>query len=185
MATATTLYSLPIAAPGDPADGAGNEASMMNATEIAIRGQQAIKPTDQTVTSTVTPALDTALFLPVVGNATYEFYFDLIYGALAAAGLTLLIVGPASATATWSADGLANGVVISSGIVNRQDQPLGGSVVLGSAATTATNVHAYPRGILKTAGTAGNLQLEWAQGTSNATGTIMRAGSILKMKRIV
>lgn len=184
MATSTPLYNLPIPAAGDPADAATNDSSMMGAVETAIKGPFVLKPTDQTVTSSTVFVPDTALLLAVVANATYEFSLDLIYAALAAGAISLTFTGPAGATATWTADGLASGVALPSGIINRQDNPLAGAVTLGSGATTATNVHAFPRGILKTAGTAGNLLLQWAQGTSSGTGTIVRAGSFLKIKRI-
>lgn len=39
--------------------------------------------------------------------------------------------------------------------------------------------------VVVTAGTAGNFKLQWAQNTSNATATVMKAGSILLAHRVV
>ena len=98
----TSLYNLPYAAPGDPADGAGNEQSMMSATELAVRGQLAYVTSNQTFTSTTTLANVTQIVLPVAANATYRFELFLNYGALAAAGIKIGWTVPAAASMVWT-----------------------------------------------------------------------------------
>jgi hypothetical protein len=84
----------------------------------------------------------------------------------------------------WCADGLASGVVLAQGIILRAHQIATDAVTLGSAAAATTTVHAYPKGLVITGSTAGSFQFQWAQGTSSTTGTVVRAGSLLTMKRI-
>lgn len=184
MATSTPIYNLPIAGSGDPANAPVNDASMMGAVETAIVGQFVIKPSNQTVTSSVTTVNDTALFLPVVANAKYIFNLDLIYSCITAGGLQFGFVAPTGATATWCPDGLASGTATFAGSILRQDYDLTVAASIGGGPTTGTTQHAFPRGILTTVGTAGNLTLSWAQATANASGTIMRTGSSMFMKRI-
>ena len=157
---------------------------MMNAVETAIKGPFIIKNADQTVASSTVLANDSVLTLAVVANATYEVNLDLIYGALTGIGIKIGWTAPAGATFNWCAQGLASGVVLSSGIIMMQSQVLADAVSLGSAAAVATNVRAKPFGTLVTAGTAGALQFQWAQAASSGTGTVVRAGSKLTIKRI-
>jgi hypothetical protein len=37
---------------------------------------------------------------------------------------------------------------------------------------------------LTTSSTSGTLQFQWAQGTSNATGTVVKAGSFIRLVRV-
>jgi hypothetical protein len=185
MSGTTTLYNLPYASPGDPADGAGNELSMMAAVDLAIRSPIIIKTNDQSIVSSTTPANDSQLVLPVLANATYEMDLDLIYAAVASTGmLKLAWSGPTGAVMGWCTYGLATTSTTSSGSITMAHQAIGDNPVLGSAAANTTNVHCNPRGILTTSTTAGSLQFMWAQGASNASATIVKAGSRLKLKRV-
>jgi hypothetical protein len=56
-------------------------------------------------------------------------------------------------------------------------------VLLGGS--TATGVMAEFRGVVQTAGTAGNFQLQWAQNTSNASATILKKGSAMWFQKII
>lgn len=185
MSGVTTLYQLPYSTPTDPADGAGNELSMMAAVDTAIRGPFVIKNADQVVTSNTTPVNDTQLFLPVTTSATYEVDLDLIYSAVASTGMIKLAwSAPTGCVMNWCSYGLATTSTTSSGSLLMANQAISDTPVLGSAAANSTNVHANPRGILITSTTAGNLQFMWAQGASNASSTIVRSQSRLKIKRI-
>lgn len=39
-------------------------------------------------------------------------------------------------------------------------------------------------GVLITASTAGNLQLQWAQSTSDAIGAVLKSGSFMKLENL-
>ena len=179
----TPLYNLPYYAAGDPANFPVDSPAMMNATESAIKGLTIIKPSDQTL-ATTTLTDDTALISAVQSTAVYEVELKLLYGALTGIGIKIGWTFPVGATMNWCADGLASAVVVTSGIILRAGQIITDAVTLGSAAAVATNVWAYPKGILTIGGTAGNLRLQWAQGAASGTGTVVRAGSQLKLKRI-
>jgi hypothetical protein len=64
-----------------------------------------------------------------------------------------------------------------------------GTVALGTAEAFGTNgtttlMAAELSFTLVTSSTAGNLQLQWAQNTSNATATTVKAGSVLTALRL-
>jgi len=139
------------------------------------------KTSDQSVTSSTTLVNDTALVLAVAANATYwmELYLnyeggtanasDLKFGWTFPAGLTIraqpLLVDPAGATR----------------ILNTQIQ----TTVSNAGTQGAGNLSSVGlRGNVTTSGTSGNLQLQWAQNTSNGTATIVHTGSLLVLQRI-
>lgn len=185
MAGATTLYNLPYASPGDPADGAGNEQSMMSATELAIRGGFVVKPSNQTITSSTTMTNDTALFLPAVANATYLVDLDIFYGGLAAAGIKFGFTIPASASLSWTVGAMDPAVTTArvggavwTFLTGGDTASVGVNTVAGNA------LIARPHCILVTGASSGTIRLQWAQTTSNATGSVVYNGSQMYSKRI-
>lgn len=146
------------------------------------------KPTDQTVTSSTANVNDTALFLPVEANAIYVLEGLLLYSCRDDTDVKIGWTGPSGSTLEWIAHAqtVSGTTAISAGVVvDRQNIGFTSFPLGGAGAENSTVMTAKIRGRLDTAGTAGNLQLNWAQRISNATASIMRAGSWLTLRRVV
>lgn len=140
------------------------------------------KTADETVTSSGTIQDDDHLNFAVAANRTYE-----ISGAIQADNasnnidIKLAFQLPTSASMKVYALGVQNA---------------GGNAVQGSGLMTASNTSKtflinggvstliQFRGILVIGANSGNVKFRWAQGTSNATGTIVRSGSYMVLRRV-
>ena len=78
---------------------------------------------------------------------------------------------------------LASGATTSTDNVSRTAQALADTAPAG-AIGAGSSVVLPSRGVLTTAGTAGSLQLQWAQNTSSAVATRVLAGSTMWIRRI-
>lgn len=125
----------------------------------------AIKSADTSVTSNVTPASDPHLTLSVAANATYDVEVVAAW-TNGGGGFRATWTGPSGATMVWTDN---DGVGVTS---------LGGVVTFSG--TTGTTF----KGTLVVGSTAGTLTLQWAQSTTNAAATILKAGCSLKLNRI-
>lgn len=160
------------------AAGSGLTAAQLN----EIQPLQVIKPADQSVTSSTTLVNDTALSLPLaVALATYLFkcYLDYEGGTLGSSDLKFEWVVPSGATMRYG-----KVYVDTSGTQwCGQGGAAGGTNAVGT--NGAGNLHSVlMTGSLVVSSTTGTLQLEWAQNTSNATATIVHAGSIVSLQRV-
>lgn len=183
----TSLYSLPYAAPGDPADGAGNEQSMMTAVENTIKGPFVLTSTsNQNVINTASMVNDTQLFLPVVANATYQFWMDLRYGAASGVGIKIGFTVPAGSTMTWATYSLDGSVQTANfGGIHVGNQTETSTPALGYNTANTTIMHGHPQGTLFTSTSSGNLQFQFSATTLSASvNTIRYTNSLLWMKRI-
>jgi len=124
------------------------------------------KASDETVNNSDTLQDDDDLVLPVDANSTYMFILAGSFVTNGTADFHIGWTGPASATMAWNE-------TLSSSAAARA---IGASpIVQGSTADETI----FVLGWLKTVGTAGNLQLQWAQGTATVVDTKLRAGSSL------
>lgn len=158
-----------------------------NMTTYLAQQAYVVKSADETVTSSTTFQDDNELVIAVSANTTYHMELLLLYRALAAADIKISWSGPASATMAWVADDFTSGATANVGPVARTLQAITGGPSAGgveSVPGTGDNLWALPKGILQVAGTAGNLTFRWAQLTSNATGSVVLAGSTLILTRI-
>jgi hypothetical protein len=131
------------------------------------------KSSDQTVTSSTTLVNDSQLLFAVAANETYIFQAWLYtYAADGTPDIKVTFTGPAGSTVFWS----SSQVIFNAG----------GSTtltVVAPGATTAdlfvdSNLRAIQLyGTILNGGTAGNLQFQFAQNTSSANGTSVKAGS--------
>lgn len=144
-------------------------------------GVTVLKTSTESVTSSTTLQNDDQLFLPVVTNAKYKFEAYLIYDGSAAADIKVAFTIPAGASITWNALGPQSGVGSTS--LNAITATASGTA-LGLACNGAQVLGAGPKGYLATAGTAGNLQMQFAQVISNATASRIFLGSWLTLTRI-
>lgn len=148
-------------------------------------GLFAVKTADEGVTSSTTLQNDDELVIAVSASAKYIMDGYLLYTGAAdpAGGLKMGWTGPSGAAMSWTNFGVnQNG---SPSLVNYNvvaESLAGGRGVATN--TTSTTMSCRPTGILTVGVTAGNLQLQWAQGTSNATATTVKTGSWLRLVRV-
>jgi hypothetical protein len=131
-------------------------------TAAVLGGQSAYKPTDQSLASSTTLQDDNALSLTLTANGIYRFLCWLYI-----TGTTAKVSFAFSGSAQWSTVN-GGGVVTSSGSVS-------GSYAAGGWLLAGT---------ITAASGGDTLQLEWAQNSSSATATVVKAGSILTMQRL-
>lgn len=153
-------------------------------SDFDILGIFADKTADETVTSSTTLQDDDQLFLPVAANARYLMDAFFIYTGAGdpAGGLRMGWTGPSGATMKWTNFGTSQNVSPTLVNYNVVVENIGGARGVGT--NGATEMSCQPRGRLATAGTGGTLRLQWAQGVSNATGTVLKAGSCVRLVRI-
>lgn len=131
------------------------------------------KSSDQTVTSSTTLVNDSQLLFAVEASATYIFQAWLYtYAADGTPDIKVTFTGPAGSTVLWS----SSQVIFNAGGTTTL-------TVVSPGATTAdlfvdSNLRAIQLyGTILNSSTAGNLQFQWAQNTSSANGTSVKAGS--------
>jgi len=179
----TTIYSLPYTSAASPADAPTDEAAMMNAVDTALAGLWVNKSADETITNN-TIQNDDQLFVSVAANSQYKVEMFLIYQATATPLIKIGWTAPAGATFNWVANGLASSVTASSsGVILRAGQVLADNPVLGTFGSIGVSNIALPSGWLTTT-TAGTLQFQWAQSVTNATGSVVKAGSKIWLRKV-
>ncbi len=127
-----------------------------------------VKPSDETISSNATLQNDDALLFAVGANEKWQFEGFLRWTTTAAADFKLQFTGPSGSVGFYTIE------EITGGIGN------GGSELNSPLTYTAASGSAFFRGAIANGGTAGNLQLQWAQNTSDASNTTVHAGSYLK-----
>lgn len=140
------------------------------------------KTGNTTRTSNTTLADDPDLILALVANASYSFDMFLpVTGAAIGTGDIKVAVNYSgtSGGGTWEGFGMATTAVTS---YHSAGQSLGVNA-------QAYGINGLSFGALRISGmifttTSGNLSLQWAQQTSNATGTNLRVGSYLRVFRV-
>lgn len=129
-----------------------------------------VKSADEIQTSNTTMADDAELTFPVAANTNYRFRFTVFFVSTIDADIKVGLSGPSSPTALkyWL---LGNGIITESTLVT----VFGGSFgIAGSGNLKAFEIS----GVLFNVN-AGDVALQWAQVTSDATNTTVFAGSSL------
>jgi hypothetical protein len=196
LPSATTPYGVPVspghATPGhvahaigralfDMASGSGviNVWCKIIDTEIAPGPLFALKPTDTTVNNTTTKTASSTLKLALLANHTYTFEAYIVYDSSAVADFGAGWLIPSGAAISWSAMALvATASGVSGSIRMEHLTGLNASSIGGAGAGVLAVAHM--KGTIVVAGTAGDLQFNWAQGTAEATNTILKAGSWMR-----
>jgi hypothetical protein len=142
----------------------------------------AVKAADTSRASTITTTDDPDLTLPVLANSTYLFEAFIAYTSAAVTGdFKLNFNAPTGATGYW------NGIGPSTASVADPDSVRVIATVPGATSRTygvplASNVFGLNvRGSVITSTTAGSLTAQWAQATSDANATVVKAGSWLRL----
>ncbi|MCG0062230.1 hypothetical protein L0F81_02825 [Streptomyces tricolor] len=164
-------FSGPVDVPGMWADAGGTSRAWIAARDGSAgpssnigRIQQVIKALDTPRSNTASPAADPHLTLPVEANATYDVELIGVWSN-----------GGGGLRATWA-------VPVGTSMVWTDNDGVGVTTPAGVVTFTATTGTCF-KGTLVVADTAGALTLLWAQNTSNAAATILRAGCSLKLVR--
>lgn len=141
----------------------------------------ASKAGDTGRTSTTTLADDPDLSVAVSANATYYALVLLRHNSQPAGDLKYTFTGPAGASFDHVAETLSAAATLFT-----DDQLFGSALtdIIASGGIAGVNVPIRCEGLLITSGTAGNFKLQWAQNTSNAGASTVRAGSFMLLHRV-
>lgn len=146
---------------------------------ITTGGNAVAKTADTSVTSSTTLVTDSELSIPVTGGALINFRGSLVYTAGSAGDFKYRITGPASpASITIKRRTIAPGGTEAVAV----DTAFSTSDIVVDGGT-GTGVIAF-EGVLKNGSTAGTIGIQWAQNTSNATATVLKAGSLIEYTRV-
>ncbi|MFJ5802673.1 hypothetical protein [Streptomyces decoyicus] len=150
-------------------------------------GGFARKSGDTSRTNTVAMSADPHLSVPVATNSTYTVDAYLIYQSGTLGDFNVALAGPTSSDGSWSAVGYGRDVpaaVATQGHTIRMNPNNIQSVQPRSYGGDTVDETLHLRGILRTAGTAGSLAVQWSQAAADATATIMRTDSWLRVQRV-
>lgn len=152
---------------------------------IASQPDIVTKGSTESVTSSTTLQNDDELFLSVEANATYTMELCLFHDSDTGAASDVKIGWsyPSGATMNWGVHGANTAATSSSGVTSTNMQTRIISEVAAFGGGDSTGTTAYVEGVLITSSTAGTFRLQWAQETSNAVASNVRAGSWLKLQR--
>ncbi|MFG2993939.1 hypothetical protein ACGFZK_32390 [Streptomyces sp. NPDC048257] len=149
-------------------------------TNSEAETRTAVKTADEPITNN-TLQDDDHLALSVVANGWYEVALYLDVEGDPAADLTMGWTVPAGAALSWTENGVSAGNTNNIGSVKLQRND---AAIASGVGIIAAGSAVLPRGVLRVAATAGTLQFRWAQTSTNASPTILKAGSMLKLTRI-
>jgi hypothetical protein len=138
------------------------------------------KTADEPITSNTTLQNDDELVLVLPAGMTYTLAGLLIItGASGAGGMAVALTWPGTASVSWTC---SNGLAVAGGATpdNAIRNTSGTSVPLGTSG--ATLVDGRLTGKVFTGSAVCTLQLQFAQSVSNATATVMKAGSAFEAR---
>jgi hypothetical protein len=144
--------------------------------------QYKIKPLNQSKTNS-TLVNDTDLWFAMVPNATYEWELLIRVAGNEAGDLRLAWTLPSGAAGFRLCFGPTAGLSDQSNSAGVWAyRGFGTNQIYG--VPTSGNCAVYERGTVTNGTTGGNFQLQWAQGATNASATIVGSDSYLKFRRI-
>lgn len=152
---------------------------VVTADELAARQTTiAIKTVDESLASNTTLQNDDELFVTVAANTTYKVEAVLIYSGATTGDMKVAFTWPTSATMPWGLLGYTTALAFQAVAFSAPSSGTPFSVGCNGA---GNDLVLYLSGTLTVGSTAGTLQIQWAQAASDATATIVRAGSWLSL----
>lgn len=139
------------------------------------------KTVDETVSSTTTLQNDDDLFVSVAANAIYHMVFELQVLAQTTNDIKFGFTGPAGYAVEYTARGPT---LTAAGLADVYTISGTTGDVLTFGGIAANDLCVSISGLLITSGTSGTFQLQWAQNTSGASGTTLRPGSFMSLRRV-
>lgn len=167
----------------------GSELDDTDLNRYWLQQAHVIKGSDESVTSSITLQNDDELVLPLLANTDYWLEAFILYGANATADFKLYFTVPSGTVYDLLHNGLRTGHASADGIdaVSRArfTQASSGGTPGGINATTNADIAICPvEGRVIVGGTSGNITLQWCQAVSNATATVVKAGSCMIIQRL-
>lgn len=159
----------------------------IRASELnAGQPQFARMSSDVVIISSTTYVDATGLVLSLEANAAYSLDGFLLYQTATAADIKFILIGPTGAGGVWGIHGLQQAAANSDDDFEGFALPgIGPTNQIGlGGAGTSTDVWGHLKGLITTGATAGTLQLQFAQVTSTASNTRMKAVSHMSLARI-
>ena len=150
-----------------------------------INVQHKVRTADQSSTTT-TLANDDTLFFAVLANEVWLIETHLLIDSNATAGFKCTWTVPGGASIKWGGQmDLSGANIMWMGDTSNSSNALKNATETQTYASPAAgNIWGVTiRGIATVAGTAGNVQFQWAQGTASGT-TIAKAGSLFIAHRV-
>ncbi|MEP7235254.1 MAG: hypothetical protein ABI778_08160, partial [Ignavibacteriota bacterium] len=140
----------------------------------------AYKASDQSVTSSTTLVNDNDLAIAINANDTWEIHGELHADCSSSTpNIKVAFTIPAGATMKIFYNGISDGGVTA-----------GASVLTASGVSKTVNItggtstYIQIHGIVLNGGNSGNIQLKWAQGTSNGNSVILRTNTFLRGTKV-
>lgn len=138
------------------------------------------KTSDQTVTSSVTLVSDTALIAPLAANEVWHLRWGILYSTAGVADIRIAF--NASATLTYLAfrtAGMdnANAVSTPGWYLGAASGDTASTNFFSSENGTASPAYIEITGVVVAGAGASNITMKWAQGTSDASNTIVKTNS--------
>ncbi|MFD5425204.1 hypothetical protein [Streptomyces sp. NPDC127084] len=133
--------------------------------------------------STTTATADPELQVSVEANAEYKFSAYIRYSGDTAGDLKCTFTGPSGSSGSWGARTMDTAATTSTGNSQAVRTPLGTVKSIGCISTSVPQTFNV-EGRLITGASAGTFSFDWAQDTSNATGTGIEADSCFILHRI-
>ncbi len=142
--------------------------------------------TDQVKTSNTVLADLPGLSFSLAANAEYLLDGCISYYGTDASDVKFAWAGPTGMTVSWGFRGMGAASVDGSntGIGVASLETYGDANIFAVGTEVDFAVMCTPLGYWKTAGTAGTLQLRWAQFVSNAAATTIRRGAWMRLHRV-
>jgi hypothetical protein len=163
-----------------------NDGDRLGATAVntqIVQNLLIVKPSDESVTSSETIQNDNHLRFTVEPDTNYLVKAFIIVNGADGGGIEFGWYGPTNTVFLWCSDA-AGDPADSADPVSRTRQQIGNlptSDLLG----TGTDVCLPCMGVLLVGDTGGTFGFRWAQGTSNATRTLVKARSALVVTKLV
>jgi len=150
-----------------------------------IQQYSIVKQADEVLISSATVQNDNELIAPLLANSVYWIEIFVIYETIQAADLKVGWSVPAGAAIHWCPNGQdAASTSTVWDILKRERSEANTEIIGGPGAALGTDAIMPGEGYVTTAGTAGNLTFQWAQGTLTATNTTVMANSCLIVQRL-
>lgn len=146
-----------------------------------------VKASDEGGITNNTLQNDDELLMTVVANAVYvvEVVLFVTTGASSTPDFQVAFTMPTAATYSGIIDALTAAATLSTddnlGFRYRESSP---TTAQSAGVVGSANGGCFIKGVLKTGANAGTFQLQWAQNTTNATATVVKADSYLSLTRV-
>lgn len=134
------------------------------------------KTADETVNNSATLQNDDVLLLAMAANETWYFTVSLAYLGNTTSDFQWAFTVPTGATLRWGCSPVKQNI---SGLMVQCDS-VTGSGTGDTVQADTTHMQLTVHGVVVNGGTAGNLQLQWAQATATVVDTIVRVNSYLE-----